>query len=74
MENQLTSVTIPPSVTSIEAGAFMENQLTSVTIPPSVTSIGISAFENNQLKEVKVPKNCQVEDGAFNKDVNIIRY
>jgi len=37
--NQLTSVTIPNSITSID-GAFSNNQLTSVAIPNSVTSIG----------------------------------
>ena len=41
----LTSVTIPPSVTSIGERAFYSNPfLTSVTIPSSVTSIGDSAF------------------------------
>ena len=73
-ENQLTSVTIPNSVTSIGTSAFSFNQLISVTIPNSVTSIGAGAFMENQLKEVKVPKNCQVEDSAFDKDVNIVRY
>jgi len=39
------SVTIPNSVTSIGAGAFMGcTGLTSVTIPDSVTSIGQQAF------------------------------
>ena len=41
----LTSVTIPASVTSIGPGAFgFCTSLTSVTIPGSVTSIGDSAF------------------------------
>src|SRR5574344_114788 len=53
--NQLTSVTIPNSVTSIGMSAFSENQLTSVTIPNSVTSIGDFAFSNNQLTSVTIP-------------------
>ena len=43
--SNLTSVTIPNSVTSIEYSAFRDcTGLTSVTIPNSVTSIGESAF------------------------------
>lgn len=41
----LTSVTIPNSVTSIKSSAFEGcSSLTSVTIPDSVTSIGEAAF------------------------------
>ena len=72
--NQLTAVTIPPSVTTIGESAFSSNKLTAVTIPPSVTTIGGWAFDSNKLTEVKVPKNCTVADGAFDEDVNIIRY
>ena len=43
----LTSITIPNSVTSIGDNAFNGcASLTSITIPNSVTSIGIYAFEN----------------------------
>ncbi len=42
----LTSITIPNSVTSIGGGAFYKcSNLTSITIPNSVTSIGDGAFE-----------------------------
>ncbi|GAD78209.1 leucine-rich repeat domain-containing protein, partial [Vibrio azureus] len=47
--NNLTSVTIPDSVTTIGYGAFAENNLTSVTIPDSVTTIGEWAFYSNKL-------------------------
>jgi len=43
-ENQLASVTLPDSVTTIRDGAFNDNLLTSLTIPPSVTYIGCAAF------------------------------
>jgi len=41
---RLTSVTIPNSVTRIEAEAFRGNHLTNITIPDSVRSIGAQAF------------------------------
>ena len=42
----LTSITIPSSVTSIDDGAIQVCGLTSITIPNSVTSIGNDAFFN----------------------------
>jgi len=64
--NQLTSVTIPNSVTSIGGGAFQGNQLTSVTIPNSVTSIGGGAFSSNQLTSVTIPNSVtSIGGGAF---------
>jgi hypothetical protein len=43
----LTSVTIPPSVTTIGESAFQSwKSLTSIDIPNSVTAIGKSAFQN----------------------------
>ena len=51
-ENQLTSVTIGNSVTSIGNYVFYQNRLTSVTIPNSVTLIGNGAFSENQLTSV----------------------
>jgi len=53
--NQLTSVTIPNSVTTIGGDAFSDNKLTSVTIPNSVTTIGVAAFQKNQLTSVTIP-------------------
>src|SRR5574344_127379 len=67
--NQLTSVTIPDSVTSIGNYAFANNQLTSVTIPNSVTSIGESAFESNQLTSVTIPDSVtSIGDYAFSNN------
>ena len=52
--NQLTTVTIPNSVTSIGKVAFYRNQLTNVTIGNGVTSIGEEAFSGNQLTNVTI--------------------
>ncbi len=55
----LTSITIPNSVTSIGKGAFCDcSGLTSVTIPNSVTSIGDDAFYRcSGLTSVTIPNS-----------------
>ncbi|MCT4508446.1 MAG: leucine-rich repeat protein [Tepidibacter sp.] len=55
--NQLTSITIPDSVTSIGNYAFEGNQLTSITLPDIITSIGNYAFEGNQLTSITIPNS-----------------
>ena len=54
-DSQLTSVTIPDSVTTIESNAFRNNQLKSITIPELVTTIGDGAFSKNQLTSISLP-------------------
>jgi hypothetical protein len=54
-EKELTSVTIPNTVTSIGDFAFYMNKITSVTIPNNVEEIGEAAFANNQLTSVTIP-------------------
>ena len=54
----ITSVTIPGSVTSIESNAFTGcSNLTSITIPGSVTSIGSNAFGGTPWLENKRNEN-----------------
>lgn len=55
--HNLTSVTIPNSVTSIEYAAFCNcSSLTRVTLPDSLTSIGESAFAGcTSLTSVTIP-------------------
>jgi len=61
-ESNLTSVTIPNSVTTIEWSAFANNQLNRVTIGNSVTVIQGGAFANNQLTSITIPNSVTFID------------
>ena len=52
---ELSSVTIPNSVTSIGDYAFSNNELNSITIPDSIISIGNYTFSDNQLTSITIP-------------------
>lgn len=64
----LTSVTIPNSITSIGRSAFSNcSGLTSISLPNSVTSIGGSAFRNcSKLTSITIPDSVtSIGDFAF---------
>ena len=66
--HDITSITIPNSVTSIGEGAFEEcTSLTSITLPSSVTSIGEGAFEEcTSLTSIALPGSVtSIEEDAF---------
>ena len=64
--DELTSVTIPNSVTFIDMDAFQECSLTSITIPNSVTDIRFEAFRNCSLTSVTIPSSVSsIGYGAF---------
>ena len=66
--SDLTTITIPDSVTSIGYSAFSGcTNLTTITIPDSVTSIGNFAFiECTNLTTITIPDSVtSIGDGAF---------
>ena len=56
-KNQLTSITMPNSITYIDDAAFANNLLSNVTIPEGVTYIGYESFSNNQLTSLILPNS-----------------
>lgn len=65
---ELTSITIPDSVKTIESDAFMYcSSLTSITIPNSVISIGEEAFRDcESLTSIELPVGItSIEDFTF---------
>ena len=71
-ENLLT-VNIPDSVTSISGGSFLCcNNLTSITIPSSVTSIGMQSFSHcENLTSVIVPDSVTEIIASFRDCPNL---
>lgn len=63
----LTSITIPEGVTSIEDGVFSGCGLRSITIPKGVTSIGRYAFQEcSSLTSITIPEGVtSIGAGAF---------
>ena len=65
---EMTTITIPNSVTSIGSSAFYGcRNLTSITIPDGVTSIGDSAFSGcSSLTSITIPDSVtSIGDSAF---------
>ncbi len=53
----LTSVSLPNSITTIGTQAFSETGLASIIIPESVTTIGSQAFYSSKLTSINIPES-----------------
>ncbi len=66
----LTSVSIPNSVHTIEGWSFVYNQLSKVIIPNSVTFIGEEAFHDNNISILEIPSSViTINIRAFNDNL-----
>jgi hypothetical protein len=68
----VTSVTIPSSVTTIDDDSFTASNLKSITIPQSVTEIGQGAFSAVNLTSITIPASVKyIGDSAFRSNTNL---
>jgi hypothetical protein len=78
-DNELTTITIPDSVTSIGNLAFYSNGLTSIILGKNVTTVGQYAFLDNPLtsitigNDVDIDKNIE-QGGSDNNFVSFINF
>ncbi|GGG14467.1 hypothetical protein GCM10011344_13840 [Dokdonia pacifica] len=72
--NNITSVTIPNSITDIGQDAFRDNQITSMILGNSVETLGPGAFRNNQIVEITLPASMtNIANGVFRDNVSFVR-
>ena len=64
--SNLTSVTIPSSVTTIGGRAFAKSGIKNIDIPNSVTEIGPYAFSESSLNKITLSNNItEIKNGTF---------
>lgn len=72
-ENEITSLTIPNSITKVNSYAFYgANNITNLTIPNTVIEIGNSAFNNTGITSLTIPDSVMfIRGSAFNNCNNL---
>lgn len=64
---ELTSLTLPKTVTVIGDYAFAHSLITTIVFPDSVTTIGARAFKNNYMENITLGSGVtSIGDYAFN--------
>ena len=70
----LSEITLPSTITSIESGAFYGTSITSFNYPQNLTSISSWVFQNTNLKEFAVPeKVTEINDNAFKECYDLVK-
>jgi len=75
VQEKLTNINIPNTVTRIENAAFIGNKLEVLNIPNGVKYIGSVAFSSNLLTNINIPESVtHIDNAAFqnNKLINVI--
>ncbi len=60
--NNLTSVTLPNTVSATGFAAFSDNALTNVVLPEGITTISKQSFQNNQIGRIELPSTTTIVD------------
>ncbi len=72
-EEDVTSVTIPETVTTIESYAFDSCYLKELVIPNSVVTIGSGAFEYSELEKITLGSGVKSIDGNAFKNCSYLK-
>ena len=59
---KITSVSLPPTLTAIGAGAFAYSKIKDITIPANVQIIGEQAFRSSSLESVFFEENSSLQE------------
>ena len=72
--SNLKEITLPPTITSIESGAFFNTSISGFNYPQNIDSIPINAFCGTKLTEFSVPDNVkEIDDGAFYNCTDLVK-
>jgi len=68
LNNNLTDLDIPDTVTYIDVAAFQSNKLTSIVLPANLIKIETKAFYDNNITSVTIGSNVTLADKVFQND------